>query len=167
MIRLDRISPENAQVFKTLRLRALQDSPKAFGSTYARESQLSDDEWRQRSLRWASDGSIGYIAYDGASPCGLVACYTEEGNSQSGHVISMWVDPASRRSGVGRALVEALMEWGRSRGLYQLRLMVTSVNTVAIGFYERLGFGRTGGTEPYPNDSTILEYEMILALNRT
>jgi ribosomal protein S18 acetylase RimI-like enzyme len=38
--------------------------------------------------------------------------------------------------------------------------MVTSVNEPAMRFYERLGFTRTGHTEPYPNDSSVLEYEM-------
>ena len=73
MIRLERISPENVAVFKAIRLRALEDSPTAFGSTYVRESHLSDEEWLQRSRRWTTEGSIGYIAFDGESPCGLVA----------------------------------------------------------------------------------------------
>ena len=164
MVRLERISPENVAVFKTIRLRALEDSPTAFGSTYARESQLTDEEWLQRSRRWATEGSIGYIAFDGESPCGLVACYTEEQDPHSAHVISIWVDPGARRAGVGTVLIEALKTWGSSSGLGQLRLMVTSVNTVAIGFYERRGFRRTGKTEPYPNDPAIIEWEMILPL---
>ena len=38
--------------------------------------------------------------------------------------------------------------------------MVTSANLAAISFYQRLGFIRTGRTEPYPNDPAIFEYEM-------
>jgi ribosomal protein S18 acetylase RimI-like enzyme len=165
MIRLDRISPENALVFKAIRLRALEDSPTAFGSTYARESKLTDEEWLQRSRRWATEGSIGYIAFEGESPCGLVACYTEEQDPHAAHVISMWVDPGVRRAGAGKVLIEALTTWASSRGLGQLRLMVTSVNAGAIGFYKRLGFRMSGKTEPYPNDPAILEYEMILPLD--
>lgn len=164
MIRFDRISPENALGFRTVRLRALQDAPTAFGSTYARESQLSDQEWHQRSLRWANDGSIGYLAFDGDTPCGLVACYTEEANPGLAHVISMWVDPNWRRAGVGKALINALSEWGASREVRQLHLLVTSVNCGAIAFYQRLGFAMTGRTEPYPNDPAIVEYEMVLPL---
>ena len=40
MIEIKRITPETALVFKEARLRALQDSPLAFSSTYARESQF-------------------------------------------------------------------------------------------------------------------------------
>ena len=43
--------------------------------------------------------------------------------------------------------------------------MVTHINTGAIGFYQRMGFQRTGKTEPYPNDQAITEYEMVLPLS--
>ena len=42
--------------------------------------------------------------------------------------------------------------------------MVTSVNSGAIAFYERLGFAKTGVMGEYPNDASIIEYEMVLAL---
>lgn len=78
MITLERIAPNNALLFKTIRLRALQSDPTAFGSTYAKESQLADEEWVNRSHRWNGDGAIGYLAFDGEKVCGLVACYTDE-----------------------------------------------------------------------------------------
>jgi ribosomal protein S18 acetylase RimI-like enzyme len=165
MISLERITPANALVFKAIRLRALQSDPTAFGSTYAKESQFSYDEWLTRSLRWSSDDSIGYLAFDGAHTCGLVACYTDEQDPQRAHVISMWVDPAWRRAGVGTTLIEGLRSWALSRKMRELRLMVTSVNTGAICFYERLEFRRSGKTEPYPNDPAITEYEMLLPLS--
>jgi ribosomal protein S18 acetylase RimI-like enzyme len=49
--------------------------------------------------------------------------------------------------------------------MYELWLMVTSVNPGATRFYQRLGFCKTGKTEPYPNDPAIFEYEMMLKLN--
>jgi len=41
-----------------------------------------------------------------------------------------------------------------------LLLMVTSNNRTPIEFYERMGFSMTGNTEPYPNDPSVIEYEM-------
>ena len=164
MITLERITPANALVFKTIRLRALQSDPTAFGSTYAKESQLSEDEWLNRSRRWNSDGSVGYLAFDGENACGLVASYTDEQDPQRAHVISMWVDSAWRRTGVGAALIEGLRLWAASRKMRELKLMVTSVNDNAIRFYERLGFRMSGKTGPYPNDPAITEYEMLLPL---
>lgn len=165
MITLEPITPEVALIFKAVRLRALQDSPAAFSSTYAKESKLTDDEWLKRSVRWASDGSIGYIAFDKKNACGLVACYAEDEHPSRAHVISMWVDPAYRRAGVGKMLIDALTPWATARGLHELKLMVVSLNQSAIEFYERIGFRKSGVTGPYPNDPAIMEYEMLLPLH--
>jgi ribosomal protein S18 acetylase RimI-like enzyme len=66
---------------------------------------------------------------------------------------------------VGKALIDAVRSWAATQKVHELRLMVTSVNPGATRFYERLGFRKTGRTEPYPNDPAIFEYEMVLELN--
>lgn len=168
MILLQPITPDTALLFKAVRLRALADFPLAFSATLARESQLSDEEWIQRSRRWSGDDAIGYLAFDTlneTSACGLVACYSEDAHGiPSGHIISMWVDPAYRRAAVGSMLIDRLKEWARARRLEQLILMVTSVNQGAIDFYRRVGFHMSGRTGPYPNDPAVTEHEMFFPL---
>jgi ribosomal protein S18 acetylase RimI-like enzyme len=166
------ITPERAQIFKSVRLRALQDSPSAFGSTWARESQLTDEEWITRSRRWNGDRACGFIAMDQRlgreddpeAACGLVCSFLDEQDSTRAHLISMWTAPTHRRSGLGWRLVDGVMSWAHSRGANALVLLVTSSNHAAIAFYERLGFKRTGRTEPYPNDPKVVEYEMVKGL---
>ena len=41
MISLESVTPQNAMTYKAVRLEALQDTPSAFSSTYAKESQYS------------------------------------------------------------------------------------------------------------------------------
>ena len=72
----------------------------------------------------------------------------------------MWTAPTHRQRGVGRLLVDRILEWTRERKVRALRLMVVCNNETAIKFYEHLGFTRTGRTEPYPNDPALIEYEM-------
>lgn len=72
----------------------------------------------------------------------------------------MWTAPSHRQQGIGRMLVKAVLDWAGKRNVHTVLLMVTSNNEPAISFYERLGFTRTGRTEPYPNDPAVLEYEM-------
>ena len=155
-------------MFKDVRLRALADSPTAFSSTYARESEFPDEEWMRRAEHWNGEQAIGYLAFDApdeSRACGLVACYTrEEAGVRSGHVISLWVNPGYRRAGVALMLIEALKAWARWCGLPQLTLMVTSVNQGAITFYQRAGFQFSGKTGAYPNDPAIIEYEMAAPL---
>jgi ribosomal protein S18 acetylase RimI-like enzyme len=170
LIFLRPVTRETALLFKDVRLRALEDVPLAFSSTYAKESQLPNEEWIRRTERWTGETAILYLAFDDADQkraCGIVACYAEEENGvPRGHVISMWVDPAYRRAGAGRLLIQGLKDWAEARGLRALKLMVTSVNQGAIDFYDRLGFRMTGITGPYPHDPAIIEYEMVLPLDR-
>jgi len=150
-------------VFKDVRLRALQDSPTAFSRTYAKESAFPDEEWRKRAVRWSSNGSAIFLAMDGDVGCGMIGAYEE--NEERAQVVSMWVAPEARRAEVGKRLVDAVVDWTRSRGMRELKLMVTSVNAGAIEFYQRMGFGMTGKTAVYPNDAAITEFEMVRTLD--
>ena len=51
-----------------------------------------------------------------------------------------YVDPDARRSGVGRALVEAVEQWARSRGLEELASDALLENVVSHRAHERVGF---------------------------
>ncbi len=160
MVALHRITPLLSASYKTVRLRALQDTPSAFGSTYARESQFSEADWHTRAANLCTPHSIGYLAYHQDEYCGIAAGFLDKGVPQNAELVSMWVAPDHRRTGTGRLLVNAIESWARLSAADTLRLMVTNNNLTAISFYECLGFTATGRTEPYPNDPDLTEYEM-------
>jgi ribosomal protein S18 acetylase RimI-like enzyme len=160
MISLEAITPAHLDLFKQIRLRALQDAPYAFGSTYAREFQFTDADWMQRIQRWNGELGIGYLALDNGEPCGIAGCLLSPDDATHAQLVSMWTAPSHRQRGVGRLLVEGVLAWAHSKGSPALHLMVTSNNDSATLFYERLGFTRTGRTEPFPNDAVVIEYEM-------
>ncbi len=165
MITLEQVTPSNVSLLKATRLRALRDSPLAFGSTYAKESQFSDADWLKRATDWTTSRSIGYLAMSGKESCGIAATYLDESDPSTAHFVSMWVDPACRRTGIGRMLIEAVQAWALTNGAQTLRLNVTNSNLPAIEFYKRNGFAPRGETEPYPNDPKLLEYVMSRALS--
>ncbi|HEY6306735.1 MAG TPA: GNAT family N-acetyltransferase [Candidatus Angelobacter sp.] len=160
MITLDPLTPQNALIFKAVRLRALQDTPSAFGSTYAKESQLTDADWIKRADKWNGERAILYLAMDEGAACGIAGTHLDPNDASRAHLISMWTAPTHRKRGVGRLLVNQILGWARLRNASTLLLMVTSNNEPAIVFYQRLGFTRTGRTEPYPNDPSLVEHEM-------
>jgi len=162
MITITPITPKNVWVFKAVRLRALKEDPCAFGSTYAKESQLTDADWMKRVERWSGDNGVGFLAIDkdDGTACGIAGSFLDEDDPSRAHLISMWTAPTHRQRGVGRLLVNEVHNWARTRNARFLLLMVVGNNESAIRFYERLGFARTGRTEPYPNDPTMIEYEM-------
>jgi ribosomal protein S18 acetylase RimI-like enzyme len=151
-------------VFKAVRLRALLDTPSAFSSTYAAESQLTDADWINRVAQWSSDRSTTYLAMDGAAPCGIVSGFLDKDDATIAHLASMWVAPV-HRLGVGSQLVNVITDWARSRRVRALQLIVTSNNDTAIKFYERLGFKLTGKSGSYRNDPTLDDLEMIRSLS--
>lgn len=160
MIAIEPITPLNTFLFKAVRLRALLDAPHAFGSTYAKESQLTDSDWIKRVERWNGESGAGFLAMDGDTACGIAGSFLDQNDPTRAQLISMWTAPTHRHRGIGRLLVKGVLNWAGSRSARILQLMVTSNNETAIRFYERLGFTRTGRTEPYPNDPAVIEYEM-------
>lgn len=164
MVRLEVIRLELVGEFREVRLRALLEDPAAFGSTYARESALAEEEWVRRSQGWNCDRAMGFLAMKEGVGCGMVCCRIVEPGVEAAEVMAMWVAPEVRRDGVGVMLVRAVEDWARGRGVGELRLMVTSPNSAAIAFYERLGFVRTGMREPWPNDAAVSQFEMAMRL---
>jgi ribosomal protein S18 acetylase RimI-like enzyme len=164
LITIQPITAKNASQFKTVRLRALQDAPHAFSATYAKESQFDDAEWLRRVERMNGEKGIGFLAMDGEHACGIVGAFLDANDATRAQLVSMWTAPVYRQRGVGRLLVNEVLAWARRRRARTLLLMVTSNNEPAIRFYEKLGFTRTGRTEPYPNDPAVLEYEMSLPI---
>jgi ribosomal protein S18 acetylase RimI-like enzyme len=161
---LEQITQKNFLAYKAVRLWALQDAPGAFGSTYERESQFTTSEWLQRAANLSSNRAVGYLTTDKGLLCGIAGAFQDEHDPLQATLVSMWVAPAYRRSGNGRALIRAILAWGRAHSVRTLRLTVTANNSAAIAFYERNGFSFTGKTEPYPNDPSLVEREMSRAL---
>ena len=164
MIVVKPITRSNAFMFKTVRLRALQEAPYAFGSTYEKESQFPDSEWIARAEGMNGERGIGSLAMDGEDGCGIVGSFLDQDDPGRAHVVSMWTASTHRQQGIGRLLITEVTTWARRRKVHTLRLMVTSNNPGAIRFYEQLGFVRTGRIEPYPNDPAVVEYEMTKAI---
>jgi ribosomal protein S18 acetylase RimI-like enzyme len=165
MISLQLVTPANAMLFKAVRLRALCDTPTAFSSTYAAELRLSDRNWIARAQEWSSKRSTTYLAIDVKNPCGIVSGFLEQHDPTRAHLASMWVAPSHRRSGIGRMLVNAIIEWAQLQGADTLQLTVTSNNDPAIEFYKSLGFSPTGKVAPYRNDSALNDLEMIRSIS--
>jgi len=160
-ISVRRVGPEDWDVVRDLRLRALQDAPTAFESTYAGEKDRPEPEWRAWLVR--PTGTTVVATLDGRS-AGLAGGYVEE----AGHVelVSMWVTPAARGSGVADALVDEVVRWARGQAAPEIRLWVTRGNEVAERLYSRHGFVRTGVVQPLPpNHPGVEEIGMRLALN--
>lgn len=89
-------------------------------------------------------GNGMFVAIDGGR---LVGIATEHQQEPYGHMIGMIVDEAYRGRGVGRALLERIIQWARDEGLPHLSLAVFPHNERAIALYRSCGFA---DLEPLP-----------------
>lgn len=61
--------------------------------------------------------------------------------------VSIYVDPACARRGVGRALLEGLIEASETAGMWTLRAGIFPENSASIALHERCGFRLVGVSE--------------------
>jgi glycosyltransferase involved in cell wall biosynthesis/ribosomal protein S18 acetylase RimI-like enzyme len=67
--------------------------------------------------------------------------YGGGGSPVPAELLSMAVAPAARRRGLGRCLVETLLEWVERGGLASVKVVVGADNETAVAFYRDCGFG--------------------------
>lgn len=151
MIDIEVLGEDDWQVVRDVRLRALRDSPQAFGSTLAREEAFREQHWRMR-LR----SSPWWVARRAGQPdsrvIGLASMISEPGSTDDDrHVVGLWVDPDARRQGVATALLGAVAAAARAQEVRTVSLWVADDNDAAVRLYGRLGFAPTGERQPLPN----------------
>jgi GNAT superfamily N-acetyltransferase len=149
-VHIRRIRADEGLVLRAVRLRALTETPEAFGQTVDDAASRPDAEWHH-AARVSSDGdrrawffAVGAHG-QGADRTGGVdrtvgVVLGRRRPPDVAMVFSMWVDPGVRRHGVGRRLIEAVEQWALGWGATSTVLWVFGTNEPAIRFYERLGF---------------------------
>ena len=84
------------------------------------------------------------LAYEDQQVIGSAYGLLDRERADMGRVGGMWVEPAWRRRGVGRALLQEVFNWARGRGLTALGLWAPADSPSAIALYTRAGFQETG-----------------------
>ena len=164
-MRVRELEPHEWALFRELRLRALGESPDAFARTLAEALAQPDAYWLQLTQSVTEPGGqVMLVAEEEGRPVGLAFGLFDKERPKIGHVGGMWVDPAVRRRGAGRALLDAAIAWGGARGLEVLELWVTEGNTPALRLYEQAGFADTGRREPLASNPALQTMHMSLHL---
>lgn len=153
-----RLTPDDWQVFRDVRLASLRDSPQAFSATL--ESALARDE---ASWREGLAGRTQFVAMAGEDVVGTAGGIVDPAG-QFGELVSMWVSPEWRGKGVSSRLIEEVAGWAAAVGFRQLRLWVVEGNQAAERAYAKAGFTRTGRHQPVRPGEPATEFEMARAL---
>jgi ribosomal protein S18 acetylase RimI-like enzyme len=146
-----RFVEEDLAEYRRVRLQALRDHPEAFGESYeqAVERPLSQTI---ESFRKQKDSETIFMlgAFEGEELLGTIFFRRDEPLKMQhiGHIGAMYTVPEVRGMGVGKALLERVIELARQMpGLLQLELNVTAGNATARSLYTACGF-ETYGVQP-------------------
>ena len=154
---VNRIRADQWQILKDVRLRALEETPYAFGTTLAEGQKRTDRDWQDMARDHATLSDRAYfMAYARDNPCGMAGCYRR--TSDIVMLTAMWVAPEVRGQKIGEQIVRAVIKWARAGGATALEAWVSENNPARI-FYQKIGFEETSTTEPLRSDSKI---QMIL-----
>lgn len=138
-------------MLKAIRLEALTDSPTAFITTFDEASGYPDALWVERSSEDPEGGQATFLAV-GKDRCRGMAVGLDR--SSSGRdvvaIVSVYVAPDVRRSGIGNALMDAVEAWATVRGVEATSLWVVDGNDRARGFYEARGYRATLDRQKIP-----------------
>jgi len=138
-IEVRQLTEDDAEIYREIRLQALELHPEAFQATYESAADLPLDAFRQRLRRYALFG--GFI--DGTL-CGIVGFLPLKNPkiSHKGLIWGMYVKEEARGSGLAEKILDAVVDYARGE-VEQLLLSVIEDNGRARRFYEKMGF------EPY------------------
>jgi ribosomal protein S18 acetylase RimI-like enzyme len=131
-----RMAPADAVLYRDIRLESLQRNPEAFASTFEHEES--------QPLTWFADRLAAADvlgAFDDSTVLGTAALSIHQGpkHAHKGVLWGMYVRPNARRAGLGRRLVEGIIELARSR-VELIQLTVVQENVQAQRLYANLGF---------------------------
>lgn len=135
-----RLSSQDADAFRSIRLESLQQNPEAFGSTLERESNEPRMYFVERLERNALFGGFAR-----GTLMGIVGFCPLEGPKlrHRGVLWGMYVRPEARGTGLATALIESLIEHAR-KDVEQIQLTTIASNPRALRFYQRMGFSEYG-----------------------
>ncbi|WP_210364003.1 GNAT family N-acetyltransferase [Bacillus sp. REN3] len=135
-----RLSGQDADIYRAIRLDGLQQNPEAFGSSYEEEKGYTLERFRDRLQ---AENTFTYGAFDGPELVGVVTL-VPEGKMKMKHranIYAMYVKPETRGKGAGKQLVETVVSQARKlEEIERIYLTVVASNEPAKRLYSSIGF---------------------------
>ncbi len=117
------------------------------------EQQCFTIPWSRQSL-WEDVVQNPCALYAGAFCQGRLIGYAGIWHIlDEGHITNVAVAPPYRKQGVGRLLMQTLLQWMEQRHVYSITLEVRPSNEAALALYHAFGFVEQGRRKHYYADT--------------
>ena len=136
-----RLTTEDTEIYRAVRLEGLRLHPEAFGASYETEAKVPMEFF---SARLSTSSLFG--AFDGDALLGIAGHFSSASLKErhKATLFGMYVREIARSRGVGRKLVEAVIADAATQ-FESIQLTVATANEGARRLYERCGFETYGG----------------------
>jgi len=117
--------------------------------------------WNEEELAdvGSGPGVFGLVAEADGAVLGMVLCRTVADEAE---ILTLAVDPAARRGGVGRALVAAAVGLAAQQGALDVFLEVAIDNHPALRLYDQAGFAQAGLRRNYYDRGGDLRVDAVV-----
>jgi RimJ/RimL family protein N-acetyltransferase len=141
MIVIKKLEEDGWKEYRDLRLQALKREPTAFGSSYDEEKDITEEQWRKRTIGNAlfalsKDKLIGMIGYFRVNRTKL---------RHIANIFGFYVSREYRGQGVGKKLIDSvLIQIKKSEDIVKIKLAVNPEQKAAVKLYQSFGFKVVG-----------------------
>lgn len=135
IISFKKVSPDDWQKFREIRLKGLQTDPQAFGGTFESESQENEEYWKERFSNpercfYAAENGNIFVATAGSKKIA----------EDNWMIIAVYTLPEFRGKNISQELINRLVDEAKIKGATKVSLMVNPIQESAVKLYEKMGF---------------------------
>lgn len=134
--------------YKRIRLEALKTDPTAFANSYADMVKRPDRDWQEQMNKSLKKDHYFYrFALSGNEVVGMNGAYWSDKSTINhvAEVFGVFVRPDYRRRGIGRQLMETVIDEIKAMGRFRkIKLGVNAQNLAALRLYQSCGLKIVG-----------------------
>ena len=113
------------------------------------EQEVFADPWSTQDFRDCVSSDAHFLVVEAGGSGAIVGYVVALEAADEGEILNLAVAPAGRRHGLGRALVQRILEALTARGVRQVYLEVRESNAPARALYAAHGFKEVGRRKQY------------------
>lgn len=134
---LERMVPSQWELYKSIRLEALQTNPEVFASSYAKEMLYTQENW----ISFLADSTQAIFGlWKQGQIVGVTAVALHRDDPNKAILYATFIREEHRGRGLSRLFYEARIEWARSQGCAAVVVSHRQGNDASMAANQRHGF---------------------------